>query len=215
MNRNFLNYLFIALLALSFSITSCQTQQTAEGNTADATTDSVETEEPPAEDKSKRQSPPAEATGTVGGVNIAINYGSPAAKGRALWGDLVPYGEVWRTGANEATTFEVDNDVMVNGEMLAKGKYGLFTIPAESGDWTVIFNSVWDQWGAYEYKDSADVLRVMATPAMAEESEERMGFTVGDDGTVTLAWDKLRLPISVAAAGEGEGEADGEGDGEE
>ena len=104
---------------------------------------------------------------------------------------------------------------MVNGEMLAKGKYGLFCIPAESGDWTVIFNSVWDQWGAYEYKDSADVLRVMATSAMAEESEERMGFTVGEDGTVTLAWDKLRLPFSVAAAGEGDGEADGEGDGEE
>ena len=214
MNRNFLTYLFISFLALGLSLTACQTQQSTEDTTGETTADTTTSEDPPAEDKSKRASPPAEAAGNIGGVNVSINYGSPAVKGRTVWGDLVTFGEVWRTGANEATTFEVDNDVMVNGKLLNKGKYGLFTIPAQDGDWTVIFNTVWDQWGAYEYKGTQDALRVTATPSMAETSEERMGFTVGDDGTVVFAWDKLRLPFTVAAAGEGDGEGQGEGDGE-
>lgn len=83
------------------------------------------------EDKSARPSPPAEARAKVGQANIAINYSSPAVKGRTIWGDLVPYGKVWRTGANEATTFETSTDLDINGHKLPAGKYGLFTIPGE------------------------------------------------------------------------------------
>ncbi|RMG72406.1 MAG: DUF2911 domain-containing protein, partial [Bacteroidetes bacterium] len=98
-------------------------------------------------------------SGSIGTAEITINYGSPAAKGRTLWGDLVPYGAVWRTGANEATTFTVSQDVTIEGQTLPAGTYSLFTIPGES-DWTIIFNKTAEQWGAYEYDEAADALRV-------------------------------------------------------
>ncbi|MGE5108655.1 MAG: DUF2911 domain-containing protein, partial [Sphingobacteriales bacterium] len=97
-------------------------------------------------DKSKRQSPPATATGKVKGATITINYSSPSVKGRKIWGDLVPYDKVWRAGANEATIFETDKDIKVEGKALAKGKYSLYAIPGEK-EWTIIFNSATGQWG--------------------------------------------------------------------
>jgi hypothetical protein len=83
-------------------------------------------------DKSSRPSPPATATGKVGGANITINYSSPSVKGRKIWGDLVPYGKVWRAGANEATTFETDKAITVEGKNLPAGKYSLFALPGEN-----------------------------------------------------------------------------------
>ena len=80
------------------------------------------------EDKSKRPSPPAKATGKVGNTTITIDYSRPSVKGRNVWSELAPYGQVWRTGANEATTFEVNNNVMVEGKALPAGKYSLFTV---------------------------------------------------------------------------------------
>ena len=81
------------------------------------------------DDKSKRPSPPAEASAKVGGTMVTINYSQPSVKSRKIWGELVPYDKVWRTGANEATTFEVSTDVKIEGKTLPAGKYGLFTIP--------------------------------------------------------------------------------------
>src|SRR6187549_2507951 len=90
-------------------------------------------------DKSKRPSPPGTATGKVNGATITINYSSPSVKGRKIWGDLVPYGQTWRAGANEATTFETDKEIMVEGKSLPAGKYAFFTIPGEK-EWVIIFN---------------------------------------------------------------------------
>ena len=135
----------------------------------------------------------------VAGANIKINYSSPGVKGREIWGGLVPYDQVWRTGANEATTFEVDKDVTINGSPLPAGRYAFFSIPT-AGDWTLIFNTVPDQWGAYEYDESKDALRVTVAPQMAEDVQERLEFTIGNDGTVVVAWDKVRVPFTVAAA---------------
>jgi hypothetical protein len=100
----------------------------------------------------------------VGGTEVMIKYAQPAVKGRLVFGTkaqkaLVPYGEVWRTGANESTTIEFSNDVTVQGKKLAKGVYSLFTIPGET-DWTIIFNKEAKMWGAYTYKAEKDVLRV-------------------------------------------------------
>src|SRR4051812_3645735 len=86
-------------------------------------------------------SPRDTVMGKVDDVVVTVNYGSPSVKGRKIWGRLVPYNQVWRTGANEATTFSVSKDVLVEGKPLAAGTYGLFTIPGEN-DWTVIFNKV-------------------------------------------------------------------------
>ena len=150
------------------------------------------------DDKTKRKSPPATAKETVGDVTVTIAYSQPSVKDRTVWGDLVPYGKVWRTGANEATTIEFSKDVTINGKKLKAGKYALFTIPNE-GQWTVIFNSEAEQWGAYKYKEAQDALRVDVKPSEAKHME-KMTFTVSKDGEVSLHWEKLKVSFSVAGA---------------
>ena len=112
-------------------------------------------------DKSKRPSPPALAKETTSsGVTISIDYSQPSVKGRTIGKDLEPLdGKVWRTGANEATIFEINKDVTVEGKALAAGKYGLFTI-VNGDEWTIIFNKTWNQTGAFNYKEADDALRV-------------------------------------------------------
>ena len=148
------------------------------------------------DDKSKRPSPPATATGKAGNTTIEINYSQPAVKGREIWGALIPYDKVWRTGANEATTFEVSTDVTIEGKELKAGKYGLFTIPGKE-NWIIIFNENPDQWGAFSYDASKDALRVTVKPNSAGESTERMTFTVDNNGKVGLAWEKLSVGFQV------------------
>ncbi len=150
------------------------------------------------EDKSKRPSPPAEAKGKIGSAEVVINYSQPGVKDREIWGALVPYGDVWRTGANEATTFEVSEDVMIEGQKLPAGTYGLFTIPNED-EWTIIFNTDSKQWGAYDYDESKDVLRVKVKPTESEEFTERMTFEV-DKEKVDYMWENLQLSFKVEPA---------------
>ena len=152
------------------------------------------------DDKASRPSPPAQATGSVDGIDITIDYSQPSVKGRKIFGDLEPYGKVWRTGANEATTFEVSGDVTVEGETLPAGKYALFTIPNED-QWTVIFNKTADQWGAFDYDESEDALRVEVTP---EDSDltEKLTFDISDDGQVSMMWAETKVSFGVSAAGQ-------------
>lgn len=182
------------LAAVAAMALSCSTGTTT---TEEATSETEVTEE--VEDKSKRPSPPATATANVSGTNITIDYSSPAVKGRQVWGELVAYDKVWRTGANEANVFTVDQDVTINGEPLAAGQYALFTIPTE-GDWTVILNTEADQWGAYDYDDSQDVLRFTVTPSMTDSIQERLTFSVSTGGTVTFAWADLTFSFDVVPA---------------
>ena len=145
--------------------------------------------DPPSEDKTKRPSPPAMASATTTqGVDIMIDYSQPSVKGREIGKDLEPMkGKVWRTGANEATVFEVNKDVTINGKKLPAGKYGLFTI--WNGDtWTIIFNKTWNQWGAFNYKDADDVLRVDVPNVKPSAAAEKMTFLVDKNGKVSLAW---------------------------
>lgn len=148
-------------------------------------------------DDSDRVSKNGAASGTVDGVDVSLAYGRPNVNGRDIWGGLVPYGEVWRTGANEATTITFSSDVTIEGEPLPAGTYSLFTIPGEE-EWTVIFNETAQQWGAYDYDAQYDALRVTVTPR-EHEMTESMDFHVGD-GEVVLVWDELAVPFTVAAA---------------
>lgn len=153
------------------------------------------------DEKSKRPSPLMEAKASVDDLTIDIDYGSPAVKGRKIWGSLEPYGEVWRTGANEATTFEVNKDVIINGEKLAAGKYSLFTIPTEK-DWTVIFNKEANQWGAYNYKQDKDALRITVKTDKAPALTERLTFKVDEKtGQVTFLWENVTFHFDVKKAG--------------
>ena len=185
-------------LVLSFAVIVMFTACNNSGESADTSEEVVENDDDEtteSDDKSQRPSPPAVAEGKIGETNVMIDYSQPAVKGRAIWGDLVPYGSVWRTGANEATTIEFSQAAKVNGKEIPAGKYSLFTIPGEK-EWTFIFNSVDKQWGAYEYDESKDVLRVTATPEETETASERMTFAVNEDG-FDLMWDKLKVGVTV------------------
>lgn len=146
-------------------------------------------------DKTLRPSPPAEVSVMIDSAKVTINYSSPSIKGREIWGSLVPYNQVWRTGANEATVFETTKDILVNDQKLVAGKYGLFTIPGEK-EWTIIFNSVWDQWGAFKYDASKDVLRITTPAGKSNIFHERMLFEIIDHHVI-LSWENLNVKFDV------------------
>jgi hypothetical protein len=148
-------------------------------------------------DKSKRPSPPAKVSETIkSGVMVSIDYSQPFLKGRSIGAaDFVPYGKVWRTGANEATVFEVNKDVKINGKALAAGKYGLYTIPGEK-EWTIIFNKTWNQWGT-KYTEADDALRIMVKPDKNNNSMEKMTFKIEKDGDVELLWGNTEVEFKV------------------
>lgn len=148
----------------------------------------------------EKASPPATATGKVGDATVTINYSSPAVKGRTIWGDLVPYGQVWRAGANEATVFETDKDIKVEGKTLPAGKYSLFAQPGEK-EWTIIFNSETGQWGikrgGVSNRDPAnDVLSVSVKPKKSASMNERLAYVVEGQG-FALRWENLEVPVKV------------------
>jgi len=144
----------------------------------------------------KVASPRDSVTAVVNGATITINYGSPSVKDRAIWGGLVPYDSVWRTGANEATRFTTDKDIMVEGKKLPAGTYGFFAIPGKNNSsWTIIFNSVARQWGAFKYDASKDVLRVTVTPKKSKKYE-RLIYIINKKG-FDLIWDELSVPVSI------------------
>lgn len=145
-----------------------------------------------------RLSPRASTSWTVGYTKVTITYGSPATKGRLIWGGLVPYDSIWRGGADEATTVEFSTDVNVEGQNVKAGKYALFLIPGQK-EWTVILNKKWDQWGAYAYDENEDAARFTVEPKMNEGQQERLIYTIHDMkmdmGYIKLSWEKMRLYI--------------------
>jgi hypothetical protein len=147
-------------------------------------------------DDTKRLSKNGKAEGTIDGVNVTLEYGRPKVKDRVIWGGLVPFDKVWRTGADEATTFTISKDVSVEGKPLPAGTYSLFTIPGEA-EWTVIFNKVAKQWGAFRYDKDQDALRVNVKPVEAEHVEE-MTFQI-EGNKVVLRWEKLSISFVVSA----------------
>src|SRR5215204_4935636 len=173
--------------------------------------------------RTPRPSQKASVTQTVGVTDLTITYSRPGVKGRKIWGDppagaaagtatlddartrakdavIVPYGHVWRTGANEATTFTVTDDVLVNGQPLKAGTYSLHTIPGPS-EWTIIFNGDPGQWGSFTYDEKKDVLRVKAKPETTADSQEWLAFSfdpVGESSAqVNIRWERLRVPFTV------------------
>jgi hypothetical protein len=146
-----------------------------------------------------RTSPRASVMQALGGAEIRITYGRPAVKERRIWGGLVPNGRVWRAGANEATTFTVNHDVTVEGRALPAGTYTFFAIPGET-EWTVIFNRVPRQWGAFDYNPAFDALRVTLKPNAAPP-QEYLTYTIQPNGAnavvVSLAWERRTIAFRV------------------
>jgi len=153
-----------------------------------------------AEDKSQRPSPPAVVTQKIAsGATITIDYSRPSVKGRTIGKDLEPMdGEVWRAGANEATVFETDKAVKIEGKSLAAGKYAFFT-KKDGTTWTLIFNKTWKTWGAYDYdkNKAADALQVKVKEMKAGEFTEKLTYNISPEGKVVLAWGDKNVSFKV------------------
>lgn len=146
-------------------------------------------------------SPAAKAALTIGVTDVEIVYHRPGVKGRQIWGGLVPWNQVWRLGANEATTISFSTPVQVEGHDVPAGTYGLFAIPGQD-KWTLILNKKPKQWGAYSYKQEEDLLRFDVKPQTGPATEW-MAFTMTpaapDSAVIEMAWDTLRVPFTVKA----------------
>ncbi len=146
-----------------------------------------------------RVSPKAEVMQQVGFTDIRIIYSRPGVKGRTIWGKLVPYDAVWRAGANEATKFIFSTDVYIEGKLLKKGSYSFFAKPGKK-EWTLIFNKVADQWGAFEYNESQDALRIKVKPEKGN-MQEWLTYTItktsDTSAIIRLEWEKLKIPFKV------------------
>ena len=155
-----------------------------------------------------RPSPNAMVSQTVGTTVLTVTYGRPSVKDRLAFGAeadgaLAPYGAVWRTGANEAATITLTDSVLVEGQPLAPGTYGLFTVPGEDA-WEVVFNRVANQWGAFRYSVGDDALRVRVTPTEGAAHQEAFLIAFdpigADAATLVLAWDDVRVPMQIRTA---------------
>lgn len=154
--------------------------------------------------KKKSLSPPATAMAMVGDAHIHIDYSSPGVRGRIIFGELIPYGELWRAGANNATWIESNKDLLINGQTLAAGKYAIFAIPNKD-KWTLIINKNWNQHGTDKYDVVDDVLKMELQVSQKEKLQEHLEYQViktgNESGIISLAWEKskVELPFKIAA----------------
>src|SRR6266566_6454771 len=172
-----------------------------------------------------RPSQKASVMQKIGVTEITINYSRPGVKGRTIWGDplpeqanvkgeatldnqnvrpkdapIVPWGHVWRTGANEATQFVCTDDVLINGQKLAAGSYSLHTIPTKD-EWTIVFNGTANQWGSFDYDPAKDTLRVKVKPQMVADNQEWLMYSfdpvTDNSAQVNIRWEKVSVPFTV------------------
>lgn len=148
-----------------------------------------------------RASPKASVSQHIGVCEVTISYCRPSARGRTIFGGLVPYDKVWRAGANEATTIQFSHDVLINNQSLAAGKYGLFFMPRADGDWTMILNKDWNQWGAYLYDPELDVLRTKTKRERLSESTGLLTYAFSNvtksEATLQLQWSDCQISIPI------------------
>lgn len=150
-----------------------------------------------------KPSPAAKVEQRVGLTDISITYSRPGVKGRTIWGDLVPWNELWRAGANKATLIETNKDVKLNGAVLPAGSYSLFILPKEGDTWTIVFNKETELWGTGDYKESEDQLRVDAQVSNLGEISERLEYRFlnvdMNRGQLVMDWEKKRVTIEIDA----------------
>jgi len=173
-----------------------------------------------------RPSQKASVMQRIGATDVTITYSRPGVKGRKIWGDplpeqtaavkgeatldnqqvrpknaaIVPYGHIWRTGADDATTFTITDEVLINGQKLKGGTYSLHTIPGKD-EWTIVFNDQANQWGSFNYDPAKDTLRVKAKPQPVTENQEWLAFNIDpvseDSAQVNIRWEKISVPFTV------------------
>lgn len=142
----------------------------------------------------------AKAMGTIGNTGITINYYSPAARGRIIWGGLIPFDNVWVTGAHRATSMDFNQKVEIGGVTIASGKYALFTIPGKE-EWTIIINKNWDQHLTDEYDQKLDIVRVKVKPETEDVHQERLRYVIEQEGAnkgeIVMYWEKVEISFNI------------------
>ncbi len=194
--------LFLIILLLSFMACSNPNKKT-ESTPETATANEVKGDDrviinPQSEVDTLKGSLKAYAEGKIGNTNIAINYYSPATRGRMIWGGLVAYDNVWVTGAHKATSIEFDRDIKMGGTVVKAGKYAFFTIPGKD-QWTVILNKNWNQHLADDYAQTDDVVRLIVTPESEKTHQERLRYVIEAEGEnageIVTYWEKLEISV--------------------
>lgn len=141
----------------------------------------------------------AMAAGVIGGDSLTISYHSPSVRNRVIWGGLVPYGEVWVMGAHNATSIEVNRPFVIGGKEINPGKYAIFSIPGKK-EWTVIFNTNWEQHLASDYSEKDDVVRITVKPKKNKHTERLEYFiqpSGNNTGKISVAWERLRIDFPI------------------
>lgn len=151
-------------------------------------------------DTVKKKSIPQEEHAQIEDTHITILYTAPAVRGRVIWGGLVPYDEVWSTGAHRATSFEIDRDFTVGDKKIPAGKYAIFTIPGKD-KWVIILNKKWDQHLADEYDAKDDLLRIETTPVLLSAVQERLNYSITElsekEATLSISWETLKVGLTL------------------
>lgn len=184
--------ILIRILVITVLFIGCKTDEKIKKNTT-YQHDKTEKKTKP---KKKVLSPHTSAMVMIGDAHIHIDYSSPGVRGRIIFGGLVGYDNVWQAGAHNATWIETNKDLIINNEVLPKGKYGFFTIPSKE-NWTVMINKNWDQHGKDEYDAKDDVIRFKVTPTLSDKITEHLEYKVEKtediEGTITMTWEKVAI----------------------
>lgn len=180
-----MKFIFVLLPLLSFTALQAQHESHAKEVAADSVKKSI----------------PKEVhvqLGDNGEVHMMIHYHAPAVRGRVIWGGLVPYGDVWVTGAHSATTWEFNQDIVINEKIIPSGKYAIFTIPGKDS-WIFILNKKWNQHLTDEYDAKDDVLRFNVIPKSAEKNQERLKYAIVEEANsamkLSISWEKVRVEV--------------------
>lgn len=197
---------FYFLLALSaFGIAACNSDkkektETVTTTSPKATADDVRTIDVQTASDTLKGSLKAIATGTIGATTITVNYYSPAVRGRVIWGGLVPFDNVWVTGAHKATNVEFGSKVKIGDKEIDAGKYALFTIPGKD-EWTIIINKNWDQHLADDYSQNDDIVRIKVKSVVTDVNQERLRYAIESEtdskGKIVIYWEKLAVSVPV------------------
>ena len=185
----------IVVIALTVSVLSCK-KETKAIDVKEKNVTIIKKDEMP---KKKVLSPHATAMTMIGDAHIHIDYSSPGVRDRSIFGGLLSYDMVWQAGAHNATWLETNQDLIIDGKTLSAGKYGFFTIPSKE-EWTIIFNTNWDQHGKDEYDEKEDVLRFKVKSILSETTTEHLEYKVikksDTEGSISLAWEKVLIDFN-------------------
>lgn len=183
------------LIAIVLLMISCKNEKTTSEEQKHNHNATEKVEEP----KKKSLSPHTETMAMIGDAHIHIDYSSPGVRGRIIFGGLLAYDQVWQAGAHMATWIETNKDLTINEQLLPAGKYGFFTIPSKN-EWTVIFNSNWNQHGKDDYDEKDDVLRFKVKPIISDELTEHLEYQVikinDSEGSISLSWEKVSIKFN-------------------